>query len=348
MSRPGPTTGVPIASIKTPNHSKPDQDAVAGLAASIREVGLLCPPTVDHVEGGGYILVAGRRRLAACYSLGWERIPVHIRDQAKAYQDPGVKGQRHREEHSETLLELATIHENLEREHLGGESRRALRERSNELLAELGYVRGSGGRRPGAGARKTSKAAGSEGAAKRQRRSRGRDNQNDVTTPGANPVIPGSAVTAAVGGVTQRSAQGRGTRGISSATKARDDEVLRLSKEGKSTGEIASILGVPGERVSESKGRLGIAATRSRKPKSSPAIPPEHMEPKVAPVAVEPPSSGPSRERYTVTVDLAQVADTLWQARASGSTACGEGATDLDAHADLVAKMKGLRSCKTS
>jgi hypothetical protein len=334
MSRPGPTTGVPIASIKTPNHSKPDQDAVAGLAASIREVGLLCPPTVDHVDGGGYILVAGRRRLAACYSLGWERIPVHIRDQAKAYQDPGVKGQRHRQEHSGALLELATIHENLEREHLGGESRRALRERSNELLAELGYVRGSGGARPGAGARKprTPTRGQADKAAKRS------DNQNDVTTPVTNPVIPGSAVTAAVGGVTQRSAQGRGTRGISAATKARDDEVLRLSKEGKSTGEIASILGVPGERVSESKGRLGIAAPRARKTKDSPAIPPEHMDPKVAPAPAEPKSTDVPATLGRFTVDVAQVQENRWTATAMkpAPAATGEGATADDALMALV------------
>jgi len=87
---------------------------------------------------------------------------------------------------------------------------------------------------------------------------------------------------------------------------------------------------------------------RGRKPKDSPAIPPEPVAPKAAAPVVEPPSRGPARERYTVTVDLAQVTDTLWQARASGSTACGEGTTDLDAHAALVAKMKELRSCKTS
>jgi len=47
---------------------------VAGLAASIADVGLLHPIAV-RPDG---VLVAGERRLRACESLGWAEIPVHI------------------------------------------------------------------------------------------------------------------------------------------------------------------------------------------------------------------------------------------------------------------------------
>jgi ParB family chromosome partitioning protein len=47
---------------------------IEGLAASIAEIGLLHPITVD--ENG--LLLAGARRLAACKQLGLETIEVRI------------------------------------------------------------------------------------------------------------------------------------------------------------------------------------------------------------------------------------------------------------------------------
>jgi len=55
-----------------------DATALATLAASIRENGLLQPIVVRDV-GEGYQLVAGERRFRAVRELGWERVPVVIR-----------------------------------------------------------------------------------------------------------------------------------------------------------------------------------------------------------------------------------------------------------------------------
>jgi N6-adenosine-specific RNA methylase IME4 len=65
---------LPVGRIRVgPRHRKNLGD-VAGLAASIRELGLLQPVAVTP-DGK---LVAGRRRLAAGQTLGWETVPVHI------------------------------------------------------------------------------------------------------------------------------------------------------------------------------------------------------------------------------------------------------------------------------
>lgn len=52
---------------------------VAGLADSIKEVGLLNPITVAPSEDG-FALVAGLNRLEACRSLGWVEIPAVVLD----------------------------------------------------------------------------------------------------------------------------------------------------------------------------------------------------------------------------------------------------------------------------
>lgn len=52
-------------------------DGLRELAASIASQGLLQPVTV-RMKDGAYILVLGERRLRACDSLGWERIPALV------------------------------------------------------------------------------------------------------------------------------------------------------------------------------------------------------------------------------------------------------------------------------
>jgi len=75
--------------------------ALEELKASIRQAGLLQPVVVrPDPAGEGYQLIAGERRLRACQSLGWERIPA-------------VK----REVDDRTVLTLALI-ENLQRDDL--------------------------------------------------------------------------------------------------------------------------------------------------------------------------------------------------------------------------------------
>jgi len=62
-----------------------DQDQVARLAESIKEVGLLNPITVyrrEIIRNGqsveGYGLVAGAHRLEACKRLGWQEVPAVV------------------------------------------------------------------------------------------------------------------------------------------------------------------------------------------------------------------------------------------------------------------------------
>jgi len=54
-----------------------DPAALEELKASIRQAGLLQPIVVRPLaDGAGYELIAGERRLRACESLGWQRIPA--------------------------------------------------------------------------------------------------------------------------------------------------------------------------------------------------------------------------------------------------------------------------------
>ena len=73
--------------------------AVADLATSIKEYGIIQPLIVTRSEGG-YELIAGERRLRAAKSIGIKEVPVIIREADKQQK-----------------LELALI-ENLQREDL--------------------------------------------------------------------------------------------------------------------------------------------------------------------------------------------------------------------------------------
>ncbi|MEV4875727.1 ParB/RepB/Spo0J family partition protein [Streptomyces cyaneofuscatus] len=74
---------LPIGSI-TPNPRQPrevfDEDALAELVTSIKEVGLLQPVVVRKVGADRYELIMGERRLRACREAGLERIPTIVRD----------------------------------------------------------------------------------------------------------------------------------------------------------------------------------------------------------------------------------------------------------------------------
>jgi ParB family chromosome partitioning protein len=65
---------MPISRIKVGKRHRRDLGDIAGLAASISDIGLLNPITVD--EDGR--LLAGARRLVACKQLGWKEIPVNV------------------------------------------------------------------------------------------------------------------------------------------------------------------------------------------------------------------------------------------------------------------------------
>ena len=57
-----------------------DEAELAGLAASIRENGLLQPVTVRRLGPDRYELVAGERRLRACKLAGMDKVPAIVRD----------------------------------------------------------------------------------------------------------------------------------------------------------------------------------------------------------------------------------------------------------------------------
>jgi ParB family transcriptional regulator, chromosome partitioning protein len=73
---------IPVGAIE-PNPAQPrshfDEEMLASLAASIREVGVLQPVLVRPLEGGRYQLVAGERRWRAARRVGLQTIPALIR-----------------------------------------------------------------------------------------------------------------------------------------------------------------------------------------------------------------------------------------------------------------------------
>lgn len=74
---------LPLDSI-TPNPRQPrevfDEDALAELVTSIKEVGLLQPVVVRRAGTDRYELIMGERRWRACREAGLERIPAIVRD----------------------------------------------------------------------------------------------------------------------------------------------------------------------------------------------------------------------------------------------------------------------------
>jgi ParB family chromosome partitioning protein len=98
-----PASEVPVERIR-PNPYQPrtgfDPEALAQLAASIRENGLIQPLVVREAEGGMYELIAGERRFLASKQAGLTRVPVVVRRATRR-----------------EMLEVALV-ENLQREDL--------------------------------------------------------------------------------------------------------------------------------------------------------------------------------------------------------------------------------------
>ncbi len=57
-----------------------DADAIAGLAASVREHGLIQPLVVRRGKNGFYEIIAGERRWRACRAAGLTEVPVIIKE----------------------------------------------------------------------------------------------------------------------------------------------------------------------------------------------------------------------------------------------------------------------------
>jgi len=74
---------LPVETI-VPNPSQPrtkfDPDALAGLASSIEQSGVVQPLLVRPLPDGGYELIAGERRWRAARQAGLEKVPAIVRD----------------------------------------------------------------------------------------------------------------------------------------------------------------------------------------------------------------------------------------------------------------------------
>lgn len=115
---------VPLSEIH-PNPEQPrsrfDGERLEELASSLAKHGVLSPLVVRPREGGGYVLIAGERRLRAAGLAGLDTVPVVVREDAAD---------------AEVQLELALV-ENLQREDLDPiESARGYK----RLQADFGYT----------------------------------------------------------------------------------------------------------------------------------------------------------------------------------------------------------------
>ena len=74
---------VPVAELHPfPQHpfALRDDEEMAHMVASISQMGVISPGLARPREGGGYELVSGHRRLAACERLGLTTMPVIVRE----------------------------------------------------------------------------------------------------------------------------------------------------------------------------------------------------------------------------------------------------------------------------
>jgi N6-adenosine-specific RNA methylase IME4/ParB-like chromosome segregation protein Spo0J len=93
-------SSLPIDQINVSDRHRADMGDIAGLAASIAEVGLLQPIVVTSDNR----LVAGERRLHAAQSLGWSEIPVNVVD-----LDAVVRGEFAENFHRKQLTPSETV-----------------------------------------------------------------------------------------------------------------------------------------------------------------------------------------------------------------------------------------------
>jgi ParB family chromosome partitioning protein len=73
---------IPVATIRANAHQPRaafDEDSLAALTSSIREVGVLQPVLVREITGGSYELIAGERRWRAAKRAGLPTIPAIVR-----------------------------------------------------------------------------------------------------------------------------------------------------------------------------------------------------------------------------------------------------------------------------
>lgn len=78
----------------TPNPQQPrqffDEDKIQELASSIQEQGLIQPIVVGRSSDGNFYIIAGERRWRAVQKLGWQRVPVVVKEEALSTEKKAV------------------------------------------------------------------------------------------------------------------------------------------------------------------------------------------------------------------------------------------------------------------
>jgi ParB family chromosome partitioning protein len=116
---PRPRSGlseIPVDQIR-PNPHQPrghfDPDALEELAASIRAYGVLQPLLVTEAGDGGYVLLAGERRLRAARHAGFETVPAVVREKVDATHELEIALVENLQRRDLTPLEEARAYEHL-------------------------------------------------------------------------------------------------------------------------------------------------------------------------------------------------------------------------------------------
>ena len=99
-----------------PNPRQPrahfDEEAIDGLAQSIREHGILQPLLVTEDGSGGFVILAGERRWRAARKAGLERVPVVIRERVTEQAELEIALIENLQRRDLTPLEEARAYEN--------------------------------------------------------------------------------------------------------------------------------------------------------------------------------------------------------------------------------------------
>jgi ParB family chromosome partitioning protein len=104
-----------------PNPNQPrarfDEEALASLADSIREHGLLQPLLVTDAGADGFMILAGERRFRAARRAGLERVPVVIRERLDERAELEIALVENLQRRDLTPLEEARAYEHLRTQH---------------------------------------------------------------------------------------------------------------------------------------------------------------------------------------------------------------------------------------
>ena len=116
-----------------------DDEEMERLIESISESGVLMPALARPMENGGFELVAGHRRLAACKALGITTMPVIIREMTDAEAVIAMVDSNLQREHilpSEKAFAYKMKYDALK--HQGTSSQLGTKLRTDELIAQTG------------------------------------------------------------------------------------------------------------------------------------------------------------------------------------------------------------------